>query len=132
MSPIKGQKIKVETKDFMLRTRLDAETLEKLDYLVIEENSDRSKVIRQGIYSKYDELIKLNERMSEMTIGEREESIEEKVKRHTKEAEAKIDGWNRELQYAINQKDSQYQSYCEFMIKIWNNTLEQLNNYEIN
>ena len=60
MSPIKGQKIKVETKDFMLRTRLDAETLEKLDYLVIEENSDRSKVIRLVIYSIYDELIKFN------------------------------------------------------------------------
>ena len=67
-----------------------------------------------------------------MTIGEREESIEEKVKRHTKEAEAKIDDWNSELQYAINHKDSKDEAYCELMIKIWNNTLEQLNKYEVN
>ena len=32
MSPKKGQKIKDNPKDFMLRTRLDEETLNKLDY----------------------------------------------------------------------------------------------------
>lgn len=132
MSPIKGQKIKDNTKDFMLRTRLDAKTLEKLDHLVAEENSDRSKIIRQGIYSKYEESKKLNERKGELIVGERGESIEEKVKRHIEEATAQIDSLNNELQYAISHEDSQYKSYCELMIKVWKNTLEQLNKYEVN
>lgn len=54
MSPIKGQKIKDNPKDFMLRTRIDKETLEKLDYLVEKEESDRSKVIRKGIEIQYE------------------------------------------------------------------------------
>lgn len=54
MSPIKGQKIKDNPKDFMLRTRIDKETLEKLDYLVGKEGSDRSKVIRKGIEIQYE------------------------------------------------------------------------------
>ncbi len=132
MSPIKGQKIKDNTKDFMLRTRLDAKTLEKLDHLVAEENSDRSKIIRQGIYSKYEESKELNERKGELIVGERGESIEEKVKRHIEEATAQIDSLNNELQYAISHEDSQYKSYCELMIKVWKNTLEQLNKYEVN
>lgn len=58
MSPLKGQKIKDNPKDFMLRTRLDKETLDKLDYLVAEQNSDRSKIIRQGIEIQYEEATK--------------------------------------------------------------------------
>lgn len=58
MSPLKGQKIKDNPKDFMLRTRLDKETLDKLDYLVAEQNSDRSKIIRQGIEIQYKEATK--------------------------------------------------------------------------
>ena len=54
MSPIKGQKIEDNPKDFMLRTRIDKETLEKLDYLVEKEGSDRSKVIRKGIEIQYE------------------------------------------------------------------------------
>lgn len=54
MPPIKGQKIKDNPKDFMLRTRIDKETLEKLDYLVKKEGSDRSKVIRKGIEIQYE------------------------------------------------------------------------------
>ena len=54
MSPIKGQKIKDNPKDFMLRTRIEKETLEKLDYLVKKEGSDRSKVIRKGIEIQYE------------------------------------------------------------------------------
>ena len=54
MSPIKGQEIKDNPKDFMLRTRIDKETLEKLDYLVKKEGSDRSKVIRKGIEIQYE------------------------------------------------------------------------------
>ena len=54
MSPIKGQKIKDNPKDFMLRTRIDKETLEKLDYLVKKEGSDRSKEIRKVIEIQYE------------------------------------------------------------------------------
>lgn len=54
MPPIKGQKIKDNPKDFMLRTRIDKETLENLDYLVKKEGSDRSKVIRKGIEIQYE------------------------------------------------------------------------------
>lgn len=54
MSPIKGQKIKDNPNDFMLRTRIDKEPLEKLDYLVKKEGSDRSKVIRKGIEIQYE------------------------------------------------------------------------------
>ena len=58
MSPIKGQKIKDNPKDFMLRTRIDKETLEKLDYLVEKEGIDRSKVIRKGIEIQYENKTK--------------------------------------------------------------------------
>lgn len=32
---------------------MDKETIDKLDYLVSEQNSDRSKIIRQGIEMQY-------------------------------------------------------------------------------
>lgn len=32
---------------------MDKETINKLDYLVSEQNSDRSKIIRQGIEIQY-------------------------------------------------------------------------------
>lgn len=66
-----------------------------------------------------------------MTVGERGESIEEKRKRHIKESQDQIDGWKNELQYAISHKDIQYEKYCEFMIKVWENTLEKLNEFQI-
>jgi hypothetical protein len=56
MSPKIGQKLTDNPKDFMLRTRLDSEILEKLDYLVSEQNSDRSKVIRRLIEESYTNL----------------------------------------------------------------------------
>lgn len=56
MSPKIGQKLTYNPKDFMLRTRLDSEILEKLDYLVSEQNSDRSKVIRRLIEESYTNL----------------------------------------------------------------------------
>lgn len=55
MSPIKkGQKLTDNPKDTTVRARMDKETLEKLDYLVTEQNSDRSKIIRQGIDIQYE------------------------------------------------------------------------------
>ena len=45
----KGTKLTDNPKDSMLRVRLDAETLEQLDECVEALNSDRSKVVRQGV-----------------------------------------------------------------------------------
>lgn len=53
MSPRTGQKIKDNPKDFMLRTRLDSETLEKLDYSAEKFGVSRSEVVRNGIESEY-------------------------------------------------------------------------------
>lgn len=55
MSPLKGQKIKDNPKDTRIQIRLDKETIEKLDCLAVEQNSDRSKVIRRGIDIQYKE-----------------------------------------------------------------------------
>lgn len=54
MSPLKkGQKLTDNPKDTTVRARLDKETLKKLDFLVTEQNSDRSKIIRRGIEIQY-------------------------------------------------------------------------------
>lgn len=53
VSPKMGQKIKDNPKDFMLRTRLDEETLEKLDYSSEKFNLSRSEVVRRGIEDQY-------------------------------------------------------------------------------
>ena len=58
LSPKQGQKLTDNPKDTMVRVRMDKETVEKLDYLVTEQNSDRSKVIRQGIEIQYENLKK--------------------------------------------------------------------------
>lgn len=55
MSPLKGQKIKDNPKDTRIQIRLDKEAIEKLDCLVTEQNSDRSKVIRKGIDIQYEQ-----------------------------------------------------------------------------
>lgn len=60
MSPKMGQKITDNPKDKRVEIRLDNETLEKLDYLATEEDSDRSKVIRKGIEIQYNK--KLNKK----------------------------------------------------------------------
>ena len=56
-----GQKITDNPKDKRVEIRLDDETLEKLDYLVSEEDSDRSKVIRKGIEIQYNQKINKKE-----------------------------------------------------------------------
>lgn len=58
MSPKMGQKLTDKPKDTMLRVRVDKETLEKLDYLAAEQNSDRSKIVRQGIEIQYEKVKK--------------------------------------------------------------------------
>ncbi len=54
LSPKLGQKLTDSPKNVTVRARMDKETIEKLDYLVTEQNSDRSKVIRQGIEIQYE------------------------------------------------------------------------------
>ena len=69
-----------------------------------------------------------------MIVGKREETIMERIKRHTKEAEQQIECWENELAYAQTQDDEEgrkYQEHCEFMIQVWKNTLEKLKNFEI-
>lgn len=53
VSPKIGQKLTNNPKDTTVRARMDAETVKKLDCLVSEQNSDRSKIIRQGIEIQY-------------------------------------------------------------------------------
>lgn len=53
MSPKMGQKLTDNPKDTTVKARLDKETLEKLDCLVAEQHSDRSKIIRKGIEIQY-------------------------------------------------------------------------------
>lgn len=53
MSPKMGQKLTGNPKDKRIQIRMDKDTIEKLDCLVSEQNSDRSKIIRQGIEIQY-------------------------------------------------------------------------------
>lgn len=49
-----GQKLTDKPKDTTVKARMDKETLDKLDYLVQQQGSDRSKVIRKGIEIQYE------------------------------------------------------------------------------
>lgn len=53
MSPKMGQKLTDNPKDKRIQIRMDKDTIEKLDCLASEQNSDRSKIIRQGIEIQY-------------------------------------------------------------------------------
>ena len=53
MSPLKGQKLTDKPKDKLIQIRMDKETVDKLDCLAMEQCSDRSKIIRQGIELQY-------------------------------------------------------------------------------
>lgn len=58
MSPKIGQKIKDDPKDFMLRARLDDETVKKLDYSSEKLNVSRSEIVRRGIEDEYRKAIR--------------------------------------------------------------------------
>lgn len=58
MSPKMGQKLTDNPKDKRIQIRMDKEVIEKLDCLVSEQNSDRSKIIRQGIEIQYEQRSK--------------------------------------------------------------------------
>ncbi len=55
MSPKMGQRLTDNPKDKRIEIRMDKETLRKMDCLVSEQNSDRSKIIRQGIELQYEQ-----------------------------------------------------------------------------
>lgn len=50
----KGQKLKEVTKDFMLRVRMDEETLNRLDRMCAETGESRSEVVRKIIDTNSD------------------------------------------------------------------------------
>lgn len=56
MSPRTGQKLTDNPKDKLIQIRMDCLTVEKLDFLVKIQNSDRSKVIRKCIEIQYDSV----------------------------------------------------------------------------
>ena len=58
VSPKMGQKLTDNPKDKLIQIRMDKETVDKLDYLVTEQNSDRSKIIRKGIEIQYEQRSK--------------------------------------------------------------------------
>ena len=58
MSPKIGQRLTDNPKNKLIQVRMDKKTVEKLDCLVAEQNSDRSKVIRRGIEIQYEETKK--------------------------------------------------------------------------
>lgn len=58
MSPLKGQKIKDNPKDIMLRTRIDKETYDKLEETAEILNIKKSEVVRRGIQSEYQRVKK--------------------------------------------------------------------------
>lgn len=61
MSPKRGQKLTDNPKNKLIQVRMDKETLEKLDCLVAEQNSNRSKIVRRGIEIQYEQRNKERE-----------------------------------------------------------------------
>lgn len=49
----KGTKLTDNPKDYMLRVRIDKNTLNKLDEICKNENANRSVVVRKGIEIQY-------------------------------------------------------------------------------
>ena len=49
MGPKPGQRLTDKPKDYMLRVRMDEETVKNLDECVEKLKLDRSKVVRKGI-----------------------------------------------------------------------------------
>ena len=57
--------------------------------------------------------------------------FEKTRKRHIKETKELIEGWFRELRYAMEKADWQHAKYCKIWIRIEMNTLRKLYNFEI-
>lgn len=64
-----------------------------------------------------------------MVIGTGNETVEEKNNRHIDEMLVDIEGWKNELIFAQNHNDKNYENYCNMMIQICENTLNQLKEF---
>lgn len=49
----KGTKLTDNPKDYMLRVRMDTETVDKLDFLCEKRNATRSQIVRDSIEKEY-------------------------------------------------------------------------------
>ena len=54
----KGRPASENPKDYMLRVRMDEQTLQQLDECCKVENLSRSEVVRKGIQEQFDKLKK--------------------------------------------------------------------------
>lgn len=54
----KGTKLTENPKDYMLRVRLDGDTLKQLDVICEEKKQSRSEVVRTGISEQYEKTKK--------------------------------------------------------------------------
>lgn len=54
----KGTKLTDKPKDYMLRARMDKETVEKMDFISEKLGISRSETVRRGLGKLYDELIR--------------------------------------------------------------------------
>lgn len=69
MSPKMGQKLTDKPKNKLIQVRMDKETVEKLDYLATKQDSDRSKIIRQGIELQYESFKKIKQPRTDQSTG---------------------------------------------------------------
>lgn len=56
MSPKLGQKIKDNPKNILLQVRVNQETIDKLDEIAEKYGLNRSKVVRECIDTRYEEM----------------------------------------------------------------------------
>lgn len=54
----KGRPVSENPKDYMLRVRMDEQTLQQLDECCEDENLSRSEVVRKGIQEQHSKLKK--------------------------------------------------------------------------
>lgn len=54
----KGTKLTDNPKDYMLRVRMDKETVEKLDRVCEDQDISRSEAVRNGIEEQYQKIKK--------------------------------------------------------------------------
>ena len=52
----KGTKLTDKPKDYMLRVRMDKETVKKLDTICEYENITRSEAVRQGLEDEFSQI----------------------------------------------------------------------------
>lgn len=54
----RGRPVSENPKDYMLRVRMDEETLKQLDECCSALNASRSEIVRKGIQEQYADIIK--------------------------------------------------------------------------